>query len=154
MINIIVAVSTGGFIGKDSKIPWRLKSDIDRFRDTTTGHTVVMGRKTWESLDTRFRPLPKRRNIVLSRQPGFLAYGAEVVRSIEDALALAKEDDEVFFIGGEAVYRAVLPFAERLLITRVHKHVGDGDARFPDLDPTSWNLVLKTHNTAGGDNEC
>ena len=154
MINIIVAVSTDGFIGKDGKIPWRLKSDVDRFRDVTTNHTVVMGRKTWDSLNPRFKPLPKRRNVVVTRQPGFSAGGAEIVHSIEDALTLTNGDDEVFFIGGEAVYRAVLPFAERLLITRIEKRIEKGDARFPDLDPRSWNLVSKTHGTASGDNEC
>lgn len=154
MITIIAAVSIDGFIGKDDKIPWRLKSDMEHFKNTTTGQTVVMGRKTWDSLGPKYRPLPDRRNIVLSRQQSFVAEGAEVVPSFEEALTLTENDEQVFIIGGAEIYRQAMPFAERLLITKVHKDVGNGDARFPLIHPREWNLVSSTEGVQGGKDEC
>lgn len=143
MITLIAAVSADGIIGRNGDIPWRrqLPSDMEHFKAVTSGHTVVMGRKTWESIPQRYRPLPDRRNIILSKQNDFTADGAEVIHSIEDTLRVAEETEHVFFIGGEKVYMEALPFAERLIITRVHTIVGDGDALFPVLDPRQWNLV-------------
>lgn len=154
MITIIVAVSTDGYIGKDGKIPWRLKSDMTRFQKTTEDYTVVMGRKTWNSLDDRFRPLPKRRNIVLTRSNSFSAPGAEVVHSLEEALRLTENDQEVFIIGGEEVYLRALHVAERILLTRVNKTVGDGDARFPVSLLKNWRLVSRQEGVPGEKDEC
>lgn len=142
MITIIAAVSEDGFIGKDGDIPWHLPSDMREFKETTVGHTVVMGRKTWESIPDKFRPLPERRNIVLSRQATFEAPGAEVRSCVENVLTLAEDASEkIFIMGGEEVYRQFLPFAERAIITRVQTEVGDGDARFPGFPDDKWNLV-------------
>lgn len=150
MITLIAAVSSDGVIGKLGHIPWRLQSDMDHFKKLTTGHTVVMGRKTWDSIPSKFRPLPNRRNLVMSRQNGFVAEGAKVIHSMEDALKLTEETEHVFFIGGENVYRGALPFAERLLITRVHMIVGeDSDALFPNLVPEEWNLVWSEDGVRG-----
>lgn len=154
MITIIAAVSTDGFIAKDGKIPWRLKSDMDHFKNTTTGHTVIMGRKTWDSLDPKYRPLPNRRNVVLSRQQGFVAEGAEVVSSLEEALVLTENDEQVFIIGGAEIYQQAMPLAERLLITKVHKNVGNGDIRFPPIHPQEWNLVSSSEGARGEKDEC
>jgi len=153
MLNVVVAVSEDGFIGRSGKIPWRLKSDIEYFRDTTMGHTVVMGRRTWDSIPEKFRPLPGRRNIVVSSDPDFVASGAEIAHSIEEALELTREDKQVFWAGGESIYRQVLGLAERLLITRVHTVVGDGDARFPDID-AKWRLTSTREGARTEKDEC
>lgn len=121
-------------IGADGDLPWRLPADLRRFKATTMGHPIVMGRKTWESIG---RPLPGRRNIVLSRRAEFTAEGAEVVSSLDAALARAADADEVFVIGGEAVYEAALPRADRLLLTWVEGRF-EGDAFFPAFDPDEW----------------
>lgn len=145
MITIIAAVSQDGFIGKNGKIPWHLRSDMEHFKKVTTGHTVIMGRKTWDSIPTKFRPLLNRRNIVLTRQDRFVAVGAEVVDSLEAALTISAADAEVFVIGGLEVYRQALPLAERLLITQVLMDVVDGDAKFPiDFPFDDWNLAGET----------
>lgn len=153
MITVIAAVSEDGFVGKEGNIPWRVKNDLDHFRAVTTGHSVVMGRKTWDSL-RKFRPLPNRRNIVLTRQKDFLAEGTDVVHSVREALELTENEAHVFFMGGAEVYQQVLPLAERLLLTRVRKVVGDGDAKFPDMDSNAWNLVSKTEMLRATDDEC
>lgn len=132
-IAIIAAVSDNGFIGKDGDLPWRLRDDMRWFMRRTKGSTVVMGRRTYESMNT---PLPDRRNIVLTRNPAWSAPGVVVARDLDTALALA-EDDPVFIIGGEAVYRAALPVADRLDLTRVHTEV-EGDTRFPTVNWSSW----------------
>jgi len=158
MITIIGAVSVDGFIGKENKIPWRLKSDMDHFKKVTTEHpgvnTVVMGRKTWNSLGSKFRPLPDRRNIVVTRQPHFQADGAEIIRSPEEILVLAEDNEHIFIMGGEEIYRQTLPLAERLIITRVQKTIGDGDARFPAIERQNWNLVSKIKGIRGEKDEC
>ncbi|MFH0712507.1 MAG: dihydrofolate reductase [Candidatus Jorgensenbacteria bacterium] len=159
MIIIIVAVSKDGFIGKNGQIPWRLKSDMAHFKAVTSGHTVVMGRKTWESLPPNLRPLPERRNIVITRQTGFSAEGAEIVPSLEEAFRLAEEDEiknnkNIFICGGAEIYKQALPYAEKVLITRVQKVIGDGDAKFPDLPPAEWNLISKKPGERSEGDEC
>lgn len=154
MINIIAAVSQDGFIAnQDGKIPWRLKSDMDHFVAQTNNHSVIMGRNTWESLSPKFRPLPGRRNIVVSQRPDFIADGAEVVHSTTMALAVTNDDEEVFVIGGEQVYRHTLLEAERLIITRVNMIVGIGRARFPNIHPDEWKLVSQTPGVRTGKDE-
>jgi dihydrofolate reductase len=126
MITVIAAMSKNGVIGKDNKLIWNLPSDMAYFKETTTGGTVVMGRKTFESIG---RPLPNRRNIVVSRT-GFTHDGVEVVSSIENALEIC--DKVCFVIGGGELYRQTLPIADKLLLTVVDCEV-DGDTYFPDV---------------------
>ncbi len=133
---IIAAVSKNGVIGRNGQLPWHLSSDLKHFRVLTTGHTLIMGRKTYESIG---RPLPQRRSIVLSRDDDFHADGVEIVRSFDEALASAA-DDIRFVIGGAAIYSLALPRADRLHLTRVHATI-EGDVRFPDFDPRNWRLT-------------
>jgi len=120
-------------IGRDNRLLWQLPEDLKRFKRITDGHPVVMGRKTWESLPEKFRPLPGRTNIVVSRQHDFAASGATVVHSLDDALAWAETApgaEEVFIIGGAQLYAAALPYADRLYLTSVNDDA-PGDAFFP-----------------------
>jgi dihydrofolate reductase len=144
MLTLIAAVSEDGFIGKEKNLPWRLKSDMAHFKDTTEGHTVVMGRKTWDSISERLRPLPRRRNIVLTRQATFEAERVETVNCLESALNLVENQEQVFVMGGGEIYRLFLPFAERLLLTHVHTTLGRGDTIFPALKEDAWNIVSRT----------
>ena len=136
MISIIVAYARGRVIGKNGRIPWHLPNDAQYFKRTTSGHTIVMGRKTFESIG---RPLPQRRNIVLTSSTSFAWPGVEVVHCIDDVLALANSDN-VFIIGGENVYRQFLAVAERLYITEIALEV-DGDTFFPEWDRQSFALI-------------
>ncbi|MEV0367309.1 dihydrofolate reductase [Nocardia fusca] len=143
VIGLIWAQTPDGVIGVDNTIPWRVPEDMARFKETTAGHPVVMGRLTWDSLPARFRPLPGRRNIVVTRQSGWSADGAEAAASVEAALALAAPAT-TWVIGGGEIYRLALPYAGELLITEVDTEV-DGDAHAPALgpewssaDPATW----------------
>ncbi len=139
-LTIIVAVSENNVIGNNNQIPWRISQDLKRFKELTLNHPVIMGRKTYESIPEKFRPLPKRKNIILSNtmQP---SDGIYVARNIEEALKLA-EDQDTYVAGGRAVYELFLPKANIIELTRVHKNY-DGDTFFPELDLTKWNLVDK-----------
>ncbi|MDE5708988.1 MAG: dihydrofolate reductase [Alistipes sp.] len=146
MISIIVAVAENGVIGNNNSLLWHIREDLQHFKAITSGHPVVMGRKTFESLG---RPLPNRRNIVISRQqPEFP--GCEVVHSLEEALALCPPDEEVFIIGGAQIYAAALPLADRFYLTRV-EHAYEGDTRFPEWDPAPWRLVASERFDRGAD---
>ena len=134
MISLVVAYAHGRVIGKDGKIPWRLPNDLRNVKRITTGHTIVMGRATFESIG---RPLPNRRNVVLTRQRVLEIPGVEVIHSIEEALTL---DDDLFVLGGENVYREFLPLADRLYITEVD-YKTDGDTFFPEWDRDTFRLV-------------
>jgi dihydrofolate reductase len=138
MIAIIVAVSDDWGIGKDNELLWHISEDLKRFKRITTGKTVIMGKKTWESLP--IRPLPERRNIVLTDVPHEQIEGAITVYSIEEALAQCLPDDEAFIIGGGSVYRQFMPLANRLYITHVHKNT-PADIFFPPIDMTIWKIV-------------
>ncbi|RAV13274.1 dihydrofolate reductase [Mycolicibacterium sp. GF69] len=131
-MGLIWAQSTSGVIGRDGGIPWRLPEDQARFKELTMGHTVVMGRRTWESLPAKVRPLPGRDNVVLTRQPGYAAAGARVVASLNDAMT----DDAVWVIGGNEIYALALPVATRCEVTEVdlQLHRRDDDALAPVLD--------------------
>ena len=133
-VGLIWAQSTSGVIGRDGAIPWHLPEDLARFKTLTMGHTVVMGRRTWDSLPERFRPLPGRRNIVLTRNSGFDAPGAEVFGSIDDAI-----DDQTWVIGGSEIYHLALPAATRCEVTEVEidLQLEDDDALAPVLEE-SW----------------
>jgi dihydrofolate reductase len=136
-VSIIVARARNGVIGRDNGLPWHLPEDLRHFRATTLGHPVVMGRRTFESIG---RPLPGRRNIVLSREAGWSHPGCERAGSLSEALALCAAQPEVFVIGGAQVYTEALGVADRLLVTEVDVDA-DGDARFPAPDPRHWRLV-------------
>jgi dihydrofolate reductase len=132
-VSLVAAVANGGVIGRDGGIPWHLSNDLARFRELTTGHAVVMGRRTWDSLPDRFRPLPDRRNVVVTRDPGWHAEGAERAGSVEEALALLADAPRVFVIGGAEIYAASLPLADELVLTEVDLEV-EGDTVFPPFD--------------------
>jgi dihydrofolate reductase len=149
-VSLVAAVARGGVIGRDGTIPWRIPEDMASFRELTTGHAVVMGRRTWDSLPDRFRPLPDRRNVVLTRNPAWRASGAEPARSLEEALALLEQEEWVFVIGGAEVYAAALPLADELLLTEIELDV-DGDAFFPPHDPAVFVTAERTpHTSADG----
>lgn len=133
-LSLIWAQSTSGVIGRGGGIPWQLPEDQVHFQQLTMGHTVVMGRLTWESLPERFRPLPGRRNVVLTRQTGFMAEGAEVVDTLEQALT----DAETWVIGGEQIYALAMPRATRCEVTEIEIDLprDDGDVLAPVLDET------------------
>ena len=133
-LTIIVARARNGVIGRDNALPWHLPEDLRQFKRTTTGHAVLMGRRTHESIG---RPLPGRRNLVVSRTPGYASPGVEVFTSLPDALRACAADPEVFVIGGAQLYDAVLPLADRAIVTEIDLDA-DGDARFPALDAAPW----------------
>ena len=135
---IIAAVAENGAIGKDGDIPWHIPEDLEHFKQKTTGHPVIMGRKTYESLPENFRPLPDRTNIVLTRSD-IDEEGIKVAGSMEEAYSIAEElDDRAFIIGGASVYKQALPDANKMEITEVKKEV-DGDTFFPEFDREEWN---------------
>jgi dihydrofolate reductase len=136
-ISIVAALARGGVIGRDNAIPWRIPEDLRRFRELTMGYPVVMGRRTWDSLPDRFRPLPGRRNVVLTRNPSWQAEGAERASSLSDALRLLHGAPQVFVIGGAEIYAAALPSADELLLTEIDADV-EGDATFPPFDPAEF----------------
>lgn len=144
-ISLIAAVSENGVIGRGNALPWHLSSDLKRFKRLTTGHPVIMGRKTFESIG---RPLPNRRTIVVTRDVSFNGGEFTVANSFEEALELTRGEEEVFVIGGEEVFRRALPLADRLYLTVVHAEVS-GDATFPPLEAAEWTLVQAERHTAG-----
>lgn len=136
MISIIAAIGKGGVIGKENKLLWHIPDDLKRFRELTSGHPVIMGRKTWESLPEKFRPLPERTNIVVTRNNDYKADRAITVKSFEDARAEAARafgSDEIFVIGGGEIYKEALAFADRLYLTIVEDET-DGDTFFPSYE--------------------
>jgi dihydrofolate reductase len=138
ILAIIVAMDESGVIGRGGGLPWHLPDDLRRFKATTTGHVLLMGRRTCESIG---RALPGRRSIVLTRHPGFRAPdGVEVAPDLETALSRAADAPRVYVIGGAAVYREALPHAQELLVTQVHARVA-GDVWFPAVSWDSWTLV-------------
>lgn len=136
---IVVAISSNNAIGKDNQLLWHLPADLKHFKNITSGHTIIMGRKTYDSIG---KPLPNRRNIVITRQNGLQLTGFEVVNSLEDALSLCKAEEQVFIIGGAEIYRQALPLAHKIELTRVHQEF-DADAFFPQLDNETWKEVWK-----------
>lgn len=143
-ISLVVAVAENGVIGRAGALPWRLPDDSRRFRLLTTGHHVIMGRLTFESIG---RPLPDRVNVVLTRGGRFSAEGVRVAADLAEGLAMARQagETEAFVIGGTSVYAAALPIADAVHLTRVHAVV-EGDARFPELDPAAWIETSREHH--------
>lgn len=149
MISIIVACSENNVIGKDNGLIWRLSNDLKRFKALTTGHAIVMGRKTFESIG---RPLPNRRNIILSKNLEAME-GCEIMRSAGEVLEFAKStDEELFVIGGGQVYEQFLPFADKLYLTLVHTEA-EGDTFFPALNRDEWTEVARESFKADEKNE-
>jgi dihydrofolate reductase len=139
LLALIAAVAQNGVIGVDNRLPWRIPEDLRRFRALTTGHSIIMGRKTWQSIG---KPLPGRQNIVVTRQRDFEAPGADVVASLDAALAIASMPEPVFVIGGEALYREALPLADRLYLTEILQDFA-GDARFPGYARGAWRETAR-----------
>ncbi len=133
---LIAAMAANRVIGRDNTIPWHIPGEQKRFKEITMGHPLIMGRKTWEAIG---RPLPGRRNIVISRNPGFQAEGGEVVHSMEAALTLCRAEAKVFIIGGEQIYRLALSVADTLILSVLPFPVA-GDARFPDFSADEFYL--------------
>lgn len=135
---MVVAIGDNGAIGKDGKVPWRIPEDLKHFKNMTMGHAIIMGRKTWDEVG---RPLPGRRNLVVTRQAGLALEGAEVFTSLADALVAARTtDEEPRIIGGSAIYDAAMPFATRIYLTEVHRDV-EADTFFPPFDRSVWREV-------------
>ena len=143
---LIAAVARNGVIGARNALPWRLPADLARFRALTTGHTIVMGRRTWESLG---RPLPARQNIVVTRTPGYVAEGALVVGSLDAALAASTLPPPVFCIGGGELYRAALPRADALYLTEIDRGF-DGDTTFPPFDRRAFRETARETHASDG----
>ncbi|MFN6961104.1 MAG: dihydrofolate reductase [Rhodocyclaceae bacterium] len=142
MIVIVAAVARNGVIGKNDTLPWHLPEDLKHFKALTTGHAVVMGRKTWESLPEKFRPLPQRQNFVVTRNPHYVAPGATVLHSLDEVRRIGAGDTALFVIGGAELYRQLLPWADRLELTEIDAAF-DGDAFFPPIDPRQWREVKR-----------
>lgn len=147
-IIIIVAVAENNAIGKDNRLLWRLPDDMKFFKEKTEGHCVVTGRRNYESIPEKFRPLPGRTNIVVTRQKDYSAPGALVVESIDAAIELAKGrgEDQLFIIGGGEIYAQCMGIADEILFTRVH-HSFDADTFFPEIG-SEWKEVWSAHHAA------
>ncbi|WP_332695790.1 dihydrofolate reductase [Halalkalibacter lacteus] len=137
MISFVVAMDRNRLIGKENQLPWHLPADLAYFKRVTTGHTIVMGRKTYESIG---RPLPKRKNVVLTRSEGYEAEGCEVVHDIEDVLQMAKQEKECFVIGGTEVFRLFWDYVDRLYVTYIDETF-DGDTYFPKIEEEQWEIA-------------
>jgi dihydrofolate reductase len=137
-ISLVVAMARNRVIGSNNALPWRLSEDLKRFKATTLGKPILMGRKTFESIG---KPLPGRRNIVLTRASEWRAEGVEVVRSVEEALQLTRDSQELAVIGGAEIYRLTIPYADRIYLTRVEADV-PGDTLFPELQSEQWSETL------------
>jgi dihydrofolate reductase len=138
MISIIVAIAENRAIGKNNDLLWHIPADLKRFKEITTGHAVLMGRRTFESLPRR--PLPNRRNIVVTDISDEHLKGCEMVYNIEEALEKCSTSEETFIIGGASVYRQFLPYTDRLYLTLINKSF-EGDVFFPEIDFTQWKLI-------------
>ena len=154
-ISLIAAMAQNRVIGKDNNLPWHLPDDFAYFKQKTNGHVIIMGRKSFEALG---KPLPKRTNIIITRQANFRAEGVTVVPSLEAALDVAwpieaqAEHPELFVIGGAEIYALALPVADRIYLTEVQKAY-DGDTRFPEFDRTVWHETHRHHHPADNRHE-
>jgi dihydrofolate reductase len=148
-LNLIFARARNGVIGKDNTLPWHLPEDLAHFKQTTLGQPVVMGRKTWESLPPKFRPLPGRTNIVVTRQTDWQAEGAVVAHSIKEAVEHCPADSQVWVIGGAEVYALAMPLASRAVVTEIDADF-EGDAFAPTFDASWQETARTTHVAANG----
>ena len=148
-LNLIYARASNGVIGKDNRLPWHLPEDLAHFKRTTLGCPVIMGRKTWDSLPPKFRPLPGRLNLVLTNDRSWRPDGAEVVHSLPDALTRCPAGQEAWVIGGAQVYALALPLARRVVVTEIAQDF-DGDAHAPVLGPEWVETAREAHVAASG----
>src|SRR5262245_20888513 len=150
-ISAIVAMSENRVIGDDNQLPWHLPSDLKHFKTLTSGHPILMGRKTYESIG---RPLPNRTNIVITRNHAFQANGCVIVKSIEEAVshAISIHQNEIFIIGGAEVYKQFMPDIEKIYLTIVHE-IFEGDAFFPELNPGEWKEASRELHEADEEND-
>jgi dihydrofolate reductase len=148
MISIIVAVSDDWGIGRDNELLWHIPEDLKRFRKLTMGKCIIMGKRTWESLPKK--PLPGRKNIVLTDVPGECIDCSVTAYSVEDAMDKCDKGDEAFIIGGGSVYRQFLPLADRLYITHVHRK-SPADVYFPEIDPDEWEIIESEESVSADD---
>ena len=139
MISLIVAASRNGVIGANNKLPWHLPADLQRFKQLTLNHPILMGRKTFESIG---KPLPGRTNIVITRQQGFQCCGATAAHSLDEALLICENEKEVFVIGGAEIFKQALPLAGRIYLTRIEKDF-EGDTRLFEIDPKIWKEISR-----------
>ncbi|MFW5726138.1 MAG: dihydrofolate reductase [Bacteroidota bacterium] len=135
----IAAVANNNVIGKDNKLLWHMPEDLKRFKELTMGHTIIMGRKTYESIG---KPLPGRKTVIITRQKDYFVEGCEVVHDIRDAICKVKEDSEVFVAGGGEIYRQIinLHYTRRIYLTRIYANF-EGDSFFPEIDTEKWELI-------------
>lgn len=147
IISMIAAMGKNRVIGKDNDIPWHLPDDFKFFKNTTSGHHVIMGRKNWESLPHKFQPLPNRPNIVITRQASYNAEGAHVVSSLTEALDIAEKNNETeaFIIGGGEIYRMGLEFADKIYLTEIQGDF-DGQVTFPEFSEHIWKETDRVHH--------
>lgn len=138
MITLIAAAAENNALGKDNDLLWHLPEDFKRFKQITSGHYIIMGRKTFESFP---KPLPNRTHIIITRQEEYLVEECLVVHSLDEALEIAPQNEEVFIIGGAQIYEQALPFADKIDLTRVHTEL-EADAFFPEFNTSEWNLVF------------
>ena len=146
-IGLIWAQARGGVIGKDDTMPWHLPEDLAHFKRTTLSHPVIMGRKTWDSLPARFRPLPGRANLVVTRQGDWNEIGAQSASSLREALQQCENSEQVWVIGGAQIYAQALPLADELVVTEIDADI-DGDAFAPAIGP-EWQAVARQPLVAG-----
>lgn len=148
-ISLIAALDKNKVIGKNNDLPWHLPDDMKYFMQTTMGHPVIMGRKNFDSIPPKYRPLPGRTNIVLTRQKGFSSPGILVCHTAEEALEVASKEnsEELFIIGGAEIYRLFIDRADYLYLTQIDAAV-KGDTFFPDFNPTEWRQVKRNHHEA------
>jgi dihydrofolate reductase len=148
-ISLIAALSRNRVIGRNNDLPWHLPDDMKYFMQTTKGHHVIMGRKNYDSIPEKFRPLPNRVNIVVTRQPALTLPNCTVVHSLEEAVAIAREagEQELFIIGGAAIYQLGIPLANRLYLTEIDATLS-GDTYFPAFDKNDWKETSRQHHSA------
>ena len=147
IVSLIAALSQNRVIGKNNDLPWHLPDDMKYFMQTTKKHTVIMGRKNYDSIPEKFRPLPNRTNIIITRQKDFSAPGCTVIQSMQEAIDLARsaKEDEVFIIGGSEIYQLGLPFTRRMYLTEIQAII-QGDTYFPAFPATDWKEVSRVHH--------
>jgi dihydrofolate reductase len=152
IISLVGAASDNNVIGKDNWMPWDLPAELKYFREITRGKTVIMGRKTYDAVG---RPMPNRHNIIVSRNAHLKIPDVDVVGSVEEAIELAKKDgmEEICVIGGEQIYRAALPHADRLYLTRVHTIVEGGEAFWPEIDESEWDVTQSERHEPDAENK-
>ncbi|MGC1243554.1 MAG: dihydrofolate reductase [Chryseosolibacter sp.] len=149
IVSAIAALSRNKVIGKNNDLPWRLPDDMKFFMNKTKGHHVVMGRKNYDSLHEKYKPLPQRTNVVITRQKDFVAPGCIVLHAVEPALEIAKDNSETecFIIGGAEIYRLAMPYTTRMYLTEIDAVI-DGDTYFPDIDQDEWVEISREHHPA------